>query len=96
MRRTWRAPRPLALDAFAEQRGLGLLRFDYSGTGASEGNFEEGTLALWLGEALETVDRLTVGPLIVIGSSMGGWIGLHVALQRPDRVAGAGRDRGRA
>ena len=77
----------LALDAFAVERGLGLLRFDYSGTGASAGAFEEGTLALWLGEALAMVDRLTSGPLIVVGSSMGGWIGLHVALQRPDRVA---------
>ena len=77
----------MALDVFAERRGLGLLRFDYSGTGASEGKFEDGTLALWLGEALEMVDRLTSGPLIIVGSSMGGWIGLHVALQRPERVA---------
>ena len=75
----------LALDAFAEERGLSLLRFDYSGTGSSAGKFEEGTLDRWLEEALAVVDQVTNGPLIVIGSSMGGWIALHLALQRPDR-----------
>lgn len=76
----------LALDSFAEQRGLGMLRFDYSGTGSSGGSFEDGTLALWLEDALTVVDRLTEGPLILAGSSMGGWIALHLALLRPDRV----------
>jgi len=77
----------LALDAFAERRGLAMLRLDYSGTGLSPGSFEEGTLALWLEEALAAVDQLTEGPLTLIGSSMGGWIALHIALLRPDRVA---------
>ena len=76
----------LALDAFAERRGLPMLRLDYSGTGSSGGRFEEGTLALWLEEALAAVDRLTEGPLVVAGSSMGGWIALHLALLRPERV----------
>jgi pimeloyl-ACP methyl ester carboxylesterase len=76
----------LALDGFAERRGHAMLRFDYSGTGSSGGRFEEGTLALWLEEALALIDRLTDGPLILVGSSMGGWIALHVALLRPDRV----------
>jgi pimeloyl-ACP methyl ester carboxylesterase len=75
-----------ALDAFAAQRGIGLLRFDYSGTGSSQGRFEEGTLKRWLDEALSALDELTTGPLIVIGSSMGGWIALHLALLRPKRV----------
>ena len=76
----------LALDAFAERQGLTLLRLDYSGTGSSGGRFEDGTLRLWLEEALAAADRLTSGPLIVVGSSMGGWIALHLALQRPERV----------
>jgi pimeloyl-ACP methyl ester carboxylesterase len=76
----------LALDAFAEQRGLSMLRLDYSGTGSSGGEFEDGTLALWLEEALAAADRLTEGPIIVIGSSMGGWIALHLALLRAERV----------
>ena len=76
----------LALDAFAAERGLSMLRFDYSGTGSSAGRFEEGTLALWLEEALAILDQLTDGEVIVVGSSMGGWIALHLALLRPDRV----------
>lgn len=76
----------LALDAFAEQHGLAMLRFDYSGTGFSSGEFEDGTLALWLEESLAAVDALVTGPMILIGSSMGGWIALHVALLRSERV----------
>jgi pimeloyl-ACP methyl ester carboxylesterase len=76
----------VALDTFAERRGLAMLRFDYSGNGASEGRFEDGTLASWTDDAVEVVDRLTDGPLILAGSSMGGWIALHVALRRPERV----------
>ena len=76
----------LALDAYAERLGLGILRFDYSGTGSSGGRFEDGTLALWLEESLAALDELTEGPVILVGSSMGGWLALHLALLRPDRV----------
>ena len=76
----------VALDQFAADRGVAMLRLDYSGTGSSGGSFEQGTLALWLEEALAAVDRLTNGPLVLIGSSMGGWIALHLAQLRPERV----------
>ena len=78
----------LALDAFAHSQGLAMLRFDYSGTGSSEGRFEDGTLGGWLDEALAMLDTLTEGPVLIAGSSMGGWIALHLTLRRPDRVAG--------
>ena len=77
----------LAVDAFAGQTGCGCLRFDYSGTGESGGDFADGTLALWLDEVLAAIDRLTEGPLVVVGSSMGGWLMLHVALRRAERIA---------
>jgi len=76
----------VALDQFAAARGVAMLRLDYSGTGSSGGSFEQGTLALWLEEALAAVDRLTKGPLVLIGSSMGGWIALLLAQLRPERV----------
>ena len=76
----------MALDAFAAEHGMGMLRFDYSGTGSSGGSFEEGTLDRWLDEALAVADQLTQGPLVPVGSSMGGWIALHLAIQRPARV----------
>ncbi len=76
----------MALDAFAARRAMAMLRFDYSGTGSSSGTFEDGTLAGWLDEALAMVDQLTDGPIIPIGSSMGAWIALHLAIRRPERV----------
>jgi len=78
----------LALDAWAAERGVGLVRFDYSGTGASPGRFEDGTLERWLDDALAVADELTEGPFIPIGSSMGGWLALLLALRRPERVRG--------
>ena len=77
----------VALDAFAAKRGLPMLRFDYSGTGSSEGAFEDGTLARWTDEALLMLDRLTEGSVVLVGSSMGGW----VALAPCAAPAGAGR-----
>jgi pimeloyl-ACP methyl ester carboxylesterase len=76
----------VALDRFAADRGLAMLRFDYSGTGSSSGRFEDGTLDRWIEEALAAIDRLTEGPLVLVGSSMGGWIALHAALARTARV----------
>jgi pimeloyl-ACP methyl ester carboxylesterase len=77
----------LALDAWAADAGRAMLRLDYAGCGASEGAFEDGTLLSWRDDALHLIDTLTEGPLIVVGSSMGGWLMLLVALARPDRVA---------
>ncbi len=78
----------LALDAWAAARGRALLRLDYAGCGASGGAFEQGTLASWRDDALAVIDRVTTGPLLLVGSSMGGWLMLLVALARPARVAG--------
>ncbi len=79
----------LAIDQFCAHRGLGCLRMDYSGTGSSAGDFADGTLARWIDEAVAAIDLSVLdGPLLVAGSSMGGWIAMHVALRRPQRVAG--------
>lgn len=76
----------VALDQFAAKRDLGMLRFDYSGTGLSGGRFEDGTLEGWLGDSMAMIDERTEGPLILVGSSMGGWLALHLALRRAERV----------
>jgi len=76
-----------ALAAFCAARGHAMLRFDYSGHGSSSGRFEDGTIGIWTADALTAIDRLTDGPLILIGSSMGGWIALLCARARQDRIA---------
>jgi pimeloyl-ACP methyl ester carboxylesterase len=78
----------VALETFARRSGRDFLRFDYRGHGASSGNFEDGTIGDWAGDALAAFDRLTERPQILVGSSMGGWMMLLVALARPERVAG--------
>jgi pimeloyl-ACP methyl ester carboxylesterase len=76
-----------ALASFCAARGAGMLRFDYSGHGASSGNFLNGTIGAWAADALAAVDALTEGPLILVGSSMGGWIALLTAIARPARIS---------
>ncbi|SCW79733.1 Alpha/beta hydrolase family protein [Sphingobium faniae] len=78
----------VALDRWAAEQGRAMLRLDYAGNGASEGAFEDGTLASWRDDALLLIDALTQGPLLLVGSSMGGWLALLIALARADRVAG--------
>jgi pimeloyl-ACP methyl ester carboxylesterase len=75
-----------ALASFCAGRGMAMLRFDYSGHGASGGDFLDGTIGAWAADALAAIDALTSGPLILVGSSMGGWIALLTAIARPDRV----------
>jgi pimeloyl-ACP methyl ester carboxylesterase len=77
-----------ALEAFCLARGQAFLRLDYSGHGASGGEFEHGTIGRWTEDALFLIRRLTTGKLILVGSSMGGWIALLAALALRDRLAG--------
>ncbi|MEO5867373.1 MAG: alpha/beta hydrolase [Sphingomonas sp.] len=77
----------LALEGWAKANGRAFLRFDYGGCGQSEGAFEDQTLAGWRDDVLAMLDRLIEGPAVLVGSSMGGWLMLLVARDRPDRVA---------
>lgn len=76
------------LAAHAERLGHACLRLDYAGHGASGGRFEDGTIGAWAADALCVIDRLTKGPIVLVGSSMGGWIALLVARAIPQRLVG--------
>jgi pimeloyl-ACP methyl ester carboxylesterase len=78
----------LALEAWGKAQGRSFLRFDYGGCGQSEGAFEDQTLAGWRDDVLEMIDRAVTGPVVLVGSSMGGWLMLLVARDRPDRIVG--------
>ena len=76
------------LEDWARREGRAFLRFDYSGHGESDGAFEDGCIGDWHEDTVAAVDALTEGPVVVVGSSMGGWQALLLALARPERVAG--------
>lgn len=78
----------VALEQWASSAGHGFLAFDYSGHGASGGSFDDGTISVWRQDTLDAIDRLSSGPLVLVGSSMGGWMALLAALARPSRVSG--------
>ncbi|MDA0996841.1 MAG: alpha/beta hydrolase, partial [Proteobacteria bacterium] len=68
--------------------GLAFTRFDYFGHGESSGAFKDGSIGRWADDAVRVLDEIATGPQILVGSSMGGWIMLLVALRRPARIAG--------
>ncbi len=75
-----------ALEAHCRSRGRAFVRFDYFGHGETDGDFIDGTIGRWSADAIAVLDRLTEGPQILVGSSMGGWIMLLAALARPERI----------
>ncbi|MEL6167255.1 MAG: alpha/beta hydrolase [Pseudomonadota bacterium] len=74
------------LEAWAQATGRAFLRFDYSGHGLSDGAFEDGAIGDWFEDARAALD-LVQGPVVLVGSSMGGWISFLLARDLPERVA---------
>jgi pimeloyl-ACP methyl ester carboxylesterase len=76
-----------ALADWAEAQGRAYVRFDYLGHGESSGDFQaKGTITRWREDALAVLDELALGPVLLVGSSMGGWLACLVAMARPKRV----------
>ncbi|WP_227267423.1 alpha/beta fold hydrolase [Roseobacter weihaiensis] len=78
----------LHLEAWAKRQGRAFLRFDYSGHGQSSGRFEEGCIGDWAQDSYEIISALTDGPIVPVGSSMGGWQALLLAKRLAARMAG--------
>lgn len=76
-----------ALDAFCAASGRAFLRFDYFAHGASSGDFAEATIGRFVDDTLAVIDALTEEKLVLVGSSIGGWLMLLAAMARPTRIA---------
>lgn len=79
----------IALEEHCRQTGAACVRFDYSGHGVSGGVFTEGTISRWLEESLAVIDHAGHGKMILVGSSMGGWIALRLLQEMRRRGDGA-------
>ncbi|WP_287105373.1 alpha/beta hydrolase [Brevundimonas sp.] len=77
----------LALDAAARDRGWSFIRYDHFAHGQSSGDWRRATIGRWREDAIALIDSLS-GPVIPVGSSMGGWVSLLAALARPQRIKG--------
>ncbi|MXO54883.1 alpha/beta fold hydrolase [Erythrobacter pelagi] len=77
-----------ALIDWARETGRECLLLDYSGCGQSDGAFADGTLSRWRDEVVALVEDRIAGDVILIGSSMGGWLMLLMAEALGDRIAG--------
>lgn len=77
----------LALDAAARERGWNYVRYDHFAHGVSSGDWRQATIGRWREDAIALVDSLQ-GPVVPVGSSMGGWVALLLAVARPERLAG--------
>ncbi len=75
-----------ALADWALAEGRAFLRFDYLGHGESSGDFRDGVISRWRADATAAIEALTEGPLVLVGSSMGGWISCLVAAVMPERL----------
>lgn len=76
------------LETFCAEQNLPFTRMDYGGHGQSDGRFEDGTIGLWREHMLAVFDHVASRKMVVVGSSMGGWMMLLLALARPEKVAG--------
>lgn len=74
------------LENFCKEREIRFVRFDYSGHGVSGGEFTDGCISEWASDAQDILDHCTVGQVMLVGSSMGGWISLLLALKNKARI----------
>lgn len=80
--------KPSEIAAFCEENNLGCLRFELAGHGSDVARYEETDFSVWKEQLLEVIEEMVTGPLLLIGSSIGGWLSLLAAIEHPDRVKG--------
>ena len=78
----------IAVHHWADENGYGMIRFDYFGHGQSSGDMMDGNISIWRDDCLAVIDQLTKNKIILVGSSLGGWLMMLTALARQDRIAG--------
>ena len=78
----------LAIEEHLKKIGNGYIRFDCRGHGESGGEFPNFGINDWAEDASLIITELTNDPVVLIGSSMGGWSMLLTAINHPEKVLG--------
>jgi len=78
----------LVVEEWAKHQNFGCIRFDYTGHGQSDGNRQDSTIGQWKADCIAIIDQLVPGKCYLVGSSLGGWLMLLVAMARSNQVAG--------
>ena len=81
-----RGLKALKIEKYAKKNKLAFLRFDCRGNGKSFGKFENFTLSDWKKDLIDFLDNITIGPQILVGSSIGGWLMMLAAEARKKKV----------
>lgn len=80
--------KPEAVKSVCLESGLGFMRFDFAGHGSNASEFENADFEIWKNQVFEAVEKLISGDVVLVGSSMGGWLALLAAVKYPERVKG--------
>ena len=80
--------KPDTVKEYCEKYGVGFYRFEFAGHGSDESNFESADFNIWKNQVIEIIDNVLKGDVYLVGSSMGGWISLLAAIERPERIKG--------
>lgn len=77
------------LENFCQENNISFLSFDFSGHGLSSKRYIECSIDDWLNDALHTIQLIEAQKkIILVGSSMGGWISFLTAIFSPRQIVG--------
>ena len=80
--------KPESVKEWCEKHNIGFFRYELAGHGSDSARYEEADMLIWKAQLLEIIDDIVDGKVILIGSSIGGWLSLLAAIERPERVQG--------
>ena len=73
---------------YSLEQGMDFFRFELIGHGEFTADYEKADLNIWKSQLLEVIDEMVEGPILLVGASIGGWLSLLAAVERPDRIVG--------
>jgi len=80
--------KPEEIKKWCLKNDIPMYRYELAGHGSDNARFEEADINTWKAQILEIIDKYITGDIVVVGSSLGGWLSLLAAINRPERIKG--------